>query len=642
MINPDARFAEKPFSNRQDHRYIYWSRSHVLAIGVLNQALEAGGGLTVLYGPPGTGKSLLARRFAAEVLANRPVRYMRYPFVDELGWWVERAANPPATRGPDTLLSLKRTPTSETPPLFLIDQADHVAKTDTARLLDLAWDGKASVVLIRRERRQGRLLDDRRIRHCELEPLGLIETTDYIAHRLGVAGAEETLFSPPAVRRVHARSFGIPRNVNALCNLCLFNFPEASEISGEMVETIVRTARQRSVFPRFLRENGTKARRGRRSRIVGTITVDAAALPDMAADAVQDEGRARLSRGRVIAALSGLGSKMAGWRPDVRRWARGGADLLWLVLDGGRRTNIGLATAAVCMTASIAAVSPYLDGLSGAAESTLTALRATPAAAATGGDRQLAALLGPLAGGRELGGARSDPEETAAEEPQISLARTAVPDASPVAVPAEDPVTDPDLTQTSELAIPVDRVAEMPVAEVEAQASADTVRPVAAQPTAAPDEPRATMVQADAISLIARTLRDFSGFEDAALSAEQPVRIDAPRKEAALDASKRKLEAPPAERSARTRLVIHHSASDGRRAKALVKPLRKRGFSPELRTVPHSISRDHVRYFSKRDLARARQVVGVLAGYDTSADLRDFSGHAIDLDYGLLEVWLSN
>src|SRR5258707_13415130 len=44
------------------------------------------------------------------------------------------------------------------------------------------------------------------------------ETADYVSHRLQVAGYRgEPLFTPEAMEIIHARSGGIPRNINNLC-----------------------------------------------------------------------------------------------------------------------------------------------------------------------------------------------------------------------------------------------------------------------------------------------------------------------------------------------------------------------------------------------------------------------------------------
>ena len=55
-----------------------------------------------------------------------------------------------------------------------------------------------------------------------LSPLTREEVGEYVAHRLRVAaGGDRNLFSPAALRAIHARSGGIPRRINLLCDRAL-------------------------------------------------------------------------------------------------------------------------------------------------------------------------------------------------------------------------------------------------------------------------------------------------------------------------------------------------------------------------------------------------------------------------------------
>jgi general secretion pathway protein A len=55
-----------------------------------------------------------------------------------------------------------------------------------------------------------------------LGPLSKIQATEYITHRLSVAGGGGEIFSPEAVGLVHEISGGIPRKINHLCDMSLF------------------------------------------------------------------------------------------------------------------------------------------------------------------------------------------------------------------------------------------------------------------------------------------------------------------------------------------------------------------------------------------------------------------------------------
>jgi general secretion pathway protein A len=54
-----------------------------------------------------------------------------------------------------------------------------------------------------------------------LEPLGREETTLYVRHRMGVAGAQRDVFKPSAIRALYRRSRGIPRLINVVADRAL-------------------------------------------------------------------------------------------------------------------------------------------------------------------------------------------------------------------------------------------------------------------------------------------------------------------------------------------------------------------------------------------------------------------------------------
>ena len=67
-----------------------------------------------------------------------------------------------------------------------------------------------------------RQLRQRIMVHCDLAPLLEMETALYIQHRLNVAGANNRItFNTDAVRQVHERAQGIPRQINTLCDRAL-------------------------------------------------------------------------------------------------------------------------------------------------------------------------------------------------------------------------------------------------------------------------------------------------------------------------------------------------------------------------------------------------------------------------------------
>ena len=75
-----------------------------------------------------------------------------------------------------------------------------------------------------------------------LRPLDCTETQAYVRHRLAVAGGNPGLFTPEAVQFLYARTKGVPRLLNQLCDMALvYGFAERkSTIDAELVAQVAR------------------------------------------------------------------------------------------------------------------------------------------------------------------------------------------------------------------------------------------------------------------------------------------------------------------------------------------------------------------------------------------------------------------
>jgi len=56
---------------------------------------------------------------------------------------------------------------------------------------------------------------------CYLDRLTPQETSQYVEHRLGVAGADSSLFTDGAIQLISEHSGGVPRRINHICDLAL-------------------------------------------------------------------------------------------------------------------------------------------------------------------------------------------------------------------------------------------------------------------------------------------------------------------------------------------------------------------------------------------------------------------------------------
>jgi len=75
-----------------------------------------------------------------------------------------------------------------------------------------------------------------------LNALTLADVEAYVQHRLAVAGGSPTIFHRRAVALIHARSGGIPRLINRLCDLSLvYAFAERhQQVDADLVEKVLQ------------------------------------------------------------------------------------------------------------------------------------------------------------------------------------------------------------------------------------------------------------------------------------------------------------------------------------------------------------------------------------------------------------------
>lgn len=239
-----------PFSIAPDPRYLFMSERHREALAHLLYGLNAGGGFVLLSGDIGTGKTTVCRCFLEQIPANCNVAYIFNPklSVEELltsicdEFHATALPNPHKTANSATTKSLTdrlntfllAAHASGQNNVLIIDEAQNLSsdvleqlrlltnlETNERKLLQIILIGQPELrgMLARPELEQ---LAQRVIARFHLEALSPAETTDYIAHRLCVAGLVGPLpFDKKALARVYALSRGVPRRINLLCGRSL-------------------------------------------------------------------------------------------------------------------------------------------------------------------------------------------------------------------------------------------------------------------------------------------------------------------------------------------------------------------------------------------------------------------------------------
>ncbi len=263
MYEAHWHLTTKPFEPSGDTPWYYPSEPHQAALLKLRYAVESRRSAALLTGGTGLGKSMLigalrkqlAERcgpFAHVVLPQVSTRELLAYIANELGAPLIDSATLSAEESLRRVqLVLAEAAQSGKHPVLAIDEA-HLfvdpAATEVLRLLlNLSDEGPANLTILLigqtslltvLDRQPA--LEERLSVKVLLRPLTLDESSSYIMHRLGAAGARREIFTTDALNRIHELAGGNPRRINRLCDLVLLmGFAEQRErIRAEQVEQV--------------------------------------------------------------------------------------------------------------------------------------------------------------------------------------------------------------------------------------------------------------------------------------------------------------------------------------------------------------------------------------------------------------------
>ncbi len=270
MYTEFFNFTERPFSLTPDPSFLYMGKGHRMALTMLNYGLRSEAGITVISGEVGAGKTTLIHHVLAglgEDITVGLISNTHNAFGELLEWVLMAFGLDYKNKTKTELYQLfseylieqyaqnKRT-------VLIIDEAQNfgVETLEELRMLsniNADKDQLLQLVLVGQPQLQELL-------HCpELEqfvqrvssdfhigPLAVDEITDYINHRLAVAGREAQLFDDKAAQRIAQVAGGTPRKINILCDTALvYGFAQQAEmITVEIVEEVLRDKAKYSVF----------------------------------------------------------------------------------------------------------------------------------------------------------------------------------------------------------------------------------------------------------------------------------------------------------------------------------------------------------------------------------------------------------
>ena len=233
---------EKPFQKTPDPRFFFRSETHQEALDRLLYAVEERE-IAVLVGEVGTGKTMLTRALLDELDEERhptailldprlSVAHLRRVLAQE--WGVTHPRRNKADLWNQLSDKLMEYYEAGVLPVAIIEEAQLINRSevfDELRLLtnfQLDHANLCSLIIVGQPELKAKLRTDRlrafrqRIGiQYQLPALSESGTTQYIQHRLKVAGRSTALFTNEALAALYRHSHGLPRSLNNLAGMAL-------------------------------------------------------------------------------------------------------------------------------------------------------------------------------------------------------------------------------------------------------------------------------------------------------------------------------------------------------------------------------------------------------------------------------------
>jgi type II secretory pathway predicted ATPase ExeA/Tfp pilus assembly protein PilF len=233
--------SEWPFQINSDPRFLWLGEKHKEALATLIYGVQDQRGFLLLTGDVGTGKTTLVNALLGQLDESILVGNITDPKLDLIGFLnvVSASLGSPekSEKKEDFLLRFARflheKYAEKKHVLLIIDEAhtlstDHLEQIRLLSNIELPERRLMSIFLVGQDELnetltsyECRALRQRITLICRVEPLSERETTEYIRHRLKIAGTKRELFSHAAVREIQRFSRGYPRLINILCDRAL-------------------------------------------------------------------------------------------------------------------------------------------------------------------------------------------------------------------------------------------------------------------------------------------------------------------------------------------------------------------------------------------------------------------------------------
>lgn len=260
-------YSRRPFDIKPSAELYFPSKSHSIGLSVLEYALFNDAPFCLLSGEVGSGKSTLVELLLqraperCEILVIQTTHAMFGDIATMLGYAIgidELGTD----RFPLLQKALMAYHERGRRPILVVDEAQNLSLADleAIRLItNLVHRGLplVQVLLVGQvelrealKRPELRQLVQRIAADYHLEGLDVVAVREYIHHRERIAGVPTSRFDADAVASIATASSGIPRVINALCDMALvYAFSDdAAMVTGAQVDQVVREKQAGGLF----------------------------------------------------------------------------------------------------------------------------------------------------------------------------------------------------------------------------------------------------------------------------------------------------------------------------------------------------------------------------------------------------------
>ena len=251
---------ERPFENSPDPKFLFPSAEHRQATEMLTYAAQARKGGAMLTGDYGCGKTLLIRVLVQELEQNgvqtAVINYPKLTGIEllrdtlyQLGGEATSNSRLKLSRAIGQVLHENVRNGKHT--VLIVDEAQVIEKKSILEELRLLLNYQLNdrflmtLLLVGQPELREQVaalpqLEQRLSVTVHLHTFDLVDTAKYVSYRLGIAGASRPLFTPDAVEKIYERSFGCPRRINNIGDLCLWQGfqSKVSEVDTDIVESV--------------------------------------------------------------------------------------------------------------------------------------------------------------------------------------------------------------------------------------------------------------------------------------------------------------------------------------------------------------------------------------------------------------------